>query len=139
MGVGHTRDTCFKLNGPPNWFLELTATKGGNIGGNLAANVQAKGGGEYADNPLDGEENYPGMDPKPVNAVVQKMMKVMKGKSLRDEGGAACPMLPTIVQVQASDERVAQGRRKGNLYLFEYEHVFDECNNYINSVVIDVV
>ncbi|KAF7822518.1 uncharacterized protein G2W53_020662 [Senna tora] len=86
---GHLKDTCFKLNGYPEWFVELRDKKKqqqshiSNSGNkrSIAANV-------ISDSPFDEQGEQP-QDWNSMLSMLEKMTKAVKGK-VEDKANFAC-------------------------------------------------
>ncbi|KAF7842166.1 putative ribonuclease H-like domain-containing protein [Senna tora] len=106
---GHTRESCFKIIGLPDWFKELKEQK--KKAGNAANMV--------ADTPIDFVNDKENIDLVGVLSVLQELAKVVKNKA--DE------------QDQRTRKILIEGKVAGNLYVLRQTNVVEKIGNYISN------
>ncbi|KAF7830791.1 Copia protein [Senna tora] len=81
-GTGHTRDTCFKLHGYPDWYNDLKeARKGSGSGKKTSVNMAAVGVGSSHEN---GEEKQTELASMVSQIIKQEMGKYLKEKETEE-------------------------------------------------------
>ncbi|KAF7804687.1 uncharacterized protein G2W53_028290 [Senna tora] len=128
---GHLKESCFKLQGYPEWYKELKKKTGGNKKGqNVVASV-----GESPLDVADSSSNEQGNQMSILSMLVKELSKAMKGNNsehvnFAQLGNFAEPLqiyLPNgdsvkVTQtgtVQKTDRILARGKVKGNLYILD--------------------
>ncbi|KAF7825279.1 uncharacterized protein G2W53_016443 [Senna tora] len=136
---GHTKDTCFKIHGYPDWFKELRE-KRANAGKKPMANMANDA---IAETPIgqDSDQGSKNDLENVVSYLLKEVQRLGKGKPI--DGKVTKSTLPTfmIFQDQRSKQILAKGAAIGNLYYlnassftFNTGTCKEQCNMRCNTV-----
>ncbi|KAF7841255.1 Retrovirus-related Pol polyprotein from transposon RE1 [Senna tora] len=151
---GHVKESCFKLQGYPDWYKELKKRNGTGKKGQIVATT-------VAESPLDVEDannNDQGNQMSILSILVKELSKVMKGNTnehvnFAQLGNFAVILRPEImltnvlyipdfkynlISAHKTDKILAKGKVEGNLYILHCVGSEKENSSisYCNSVAL---